>query len=104
MAYFGPEFVGGQPALILMCVAQLFSISCGPVGNISIMTGHERFNTIGIVISMIITIVLNLLLTPRYGLMGSAIAVSAAIVVWNIYLVAMVKKHVGIYSWIYSIK
>jgi O-antigen/teichoic acid export membrane protein len=102
MAYFGPEFVNGQAALILMCLAQLFSISCGPVGIISIMTGHEKFNTIGIVISMAITIVLNLLLTPRYGLMGSAIAVTAAIVVWNIYLVAMVKKHVGIYSWIYS--
>jgi len=104
MAYFGPEFAQGQYPLIIMCIAQLFSISCGPVGVISMMTGHEKFNTIATVLSMATTIILNLILTPRIGLMGSAIAASAAIVVWNLYLIIKVKKHVGIYSWIYSVK
>jgi O-antigen/teichoic acid export membrane protein len=87
-----------------MCVAQLFSISCGPVGIISMMTGHEKFNTIATILSMTTTIVLNLILTPRYGLMGCAIAASVSIILWNVYLIIKVKKHVGIYSWIYSVK
>jgi O-antigen/teichoic acid export membrane protein len=104
MSYFGPEFAGGQMALIILCVAQLFSISCGPAGVVSVMTGHERFNSIATIISMSITVVLNLILTPRIGITGSAIAAGVGIVAWNIYMVSMVKKHVGIYSWIYNFK
>jgi len=104
MAYFGHEFEIGQPALIIMCIAQLFSISCGPAGVISVMTGHERFNTVATIMSMLITIILNLALTPYLGLTGSAIAASASIVAWNIYMVIKVKKHIGIYSWVYTIR
>jgi O-antigen/teichoic acid export membrane protein len=104
MLYFGPEFIIGQPALVIMCVAQLFSISCGPVGVISMMTGHERYNTIATIISMVITIILNIILTPTMGLTGSAIAASAGIVIWNVYMIIMVKNKVGITSWIYKVK
>ncbi|HWY98468.1 MAG TPA: polysaccharide biosynthesis C-terminal domain-containing protein, partial [Bacteroidia bacterium] len=104
MLYFGPEFVEGQLALIIMTATQLFSISCGPVGVISMMTGHEKYNTIATLMSMGITIVLNILLTPQMGVTGSAIAASAGIVIWNVYMVIMVRKNVGIYSWIYSSK
>lgn len=104
MLYFGKDFGDGQLALIIMCVAQLFSISCGPVGLISVMTGHERYNTIATVLSMAMTVILNLILTPHWGLTGSAIAVAASIVVWNIYMIIMVKAKVGISSWVYKIK
>jgi len=104
MLYFGKDFAGGQLALIIMCVAQLFSISCGPVGVISMMTGHEKYNTIATIMSMAITIILNLILTPHIGVTGTAIAASAGIIIWNIYMIIMVKAKVGISSWVYKIK
>jgi O-antigen/teichoic acid export membrane protein len=104
MLYFGNEFVEGQLALIIMTATQLFSISCGPVGVISMMTGHEKYNTIATLMSMGITIVLNIILTPQLGVTGSAIAASAGIIIWNIYMIIMVRRKVGIYSWIYSSK
>jgi O-antigen/teichoic acid export membrane protein len=104
MLYFGKDFAQGQTALIILCAAQIFSISCGPVGIVSIMTGHERYNTIATLIGMCITIIINLILTPRIGLTGSAIAASVSIVVWNIYMLIIVKKKVGVYPWVYRIK
>ncbi len=104
MLCFGKEYIIGQPALIILCVVQLFSISCGPAGVISMMTGHERYNTIATVISMALTIIFNIILTPTMGLTGSAIAASIGIVAWNIYMITMVKNKVGITSWIYTIK
>ncbi|MGP8217633.1 MAG: oligosaccharide flippase family protein [Bacteroidia bacterium] len=101
MLYFGKEFIDGQLALIILCVTQLFSISCGPVGVISMMTGHEKYNTIATLMSMAITIILNIILTPHIGLTGTAIAASAGIIIWNIYMIIKVKKNVGIYSWVY---
>lgn len=103
MLYFGKDFEAGQLSLIILTVAQLFSISCGPVATISVMTGNERYNTIATIMSMAITLLLNLLLTPSMGITGSAIAAAVAIVVWNLYMVYMVKVKVGITSWVYKI-
>ncbi|HTB07976.1 MAG TPA: flippase [Bacteroidia bacterium] len=103
MLYFGKDFEQGQTALIILCVSQIFSISCGPVGVVSIMTGHERYNTIATLIGICFTVLLNFLLTPHLGLTGSAIAASASILSWNIYMTIMVKKKVGVYAWVYKI-
>ena len=103
MLYFGKDFEQGQTALIILCVAQIFSISCGPVGVVSIMTGHERYNTIATLIGIFFTVLLNFLLTPHLGLTGSAIAASVSILSWNIYMTIMVKRKVGVYAWVYKI-
>jgi len=104
MLYFGKDFEQGQLALIILCSVQLFSISCGPAGVVSIMTGNEKYNTIATVMGMIITIVLNLILTPTMGLTGTAIAAAVSIVIWNLYMVHIVKKRVGVYPWVYKLK
>lgn len=103
MLYFGKDFEEGQAALIILCAAQLFSISCGSVGLVSVMTGHEKYNSIGTLLSIAVTVVLSLILIPYMGLTGSAIATAASIVVWNIYMVIIVKKKVGVYPWIYKL-
>lgn len=104
MAYFGKDFVQGQTALIILCVTQLISISFGSVGIVAIMTGHEKYNSIATVGSIILNILGNLILTPTMGINGTAISAAVSITFWNIFMFIVVKKKVGVSPWIFTIK
>jgi len=80
---FGQEFVSGRAALSILCLGQLFSAAMGSVNLLLIMTGHERDAVITLGGSTILNAALNLLLIPRWGIEGAAIASTASIVMRN---------------------
>jgi O-antigen/teichoic acid export membrane protein len=102
LSLWGPEFVKGQWALIMLCSAHLINSAFGSVGNLALMSKFERYNGIVIIISIVINIVLNLLLTPQWGLNGTAFASALSIVVWNVTLFIIVKNKTGISTWVFS--
>jgi O-antigen/teichoic acid export membrane protein len=102
LSLWGPEFVKGQWALIMLCSAHLINSAFGSVGNLALMSKFERYNGIVIVISIVINIVLNLLLTSKWGLNGTAFASALSIVVWNVTLFIIVKNKTGISTWVFS--
>jgi O-antigen/teichoic acid export membrane protein len=101
LSLWGPEFVKGQWALIMLCSAHLINSAFGSVGNLALMSKFERYNGIAITISIVINIVLNLLLTPQWGLNGTAFASALSILVWNVTLFVIVKKKTGISTWVF---
>jgi O-antigen/teichoic acid export membrane protein len=104
MLYFGKEYEQGQTALIILCVTQLISVAFGSVGIVTMMTGHEKYNSIATFISIVINIAGNLILTPLMGVNGTAISAAISILVWNIYLTIIVRKKVGVSPWVLAIK
>lgn len=50
----------------------------------------------GVVIGAIVNLVLNMVLIPLWGVIGAAIATSAALIIWNILLVYWVYKRTGL--------
>jgi len=76
---FGQEFVAGYAALIVLGVAVVVRCSVGTVGTMLVMSGHQKFNAINIVAVTAMNIVLNILLIPRYGLLGAAIATAVSV-------------------------
>jgi len=62
------------------------------------MTGHERQTAYGMSVAAVVNIFLNILLIPRFGMFGAAIATACSIVIWNILLWHAVRKHLGINS------
>jgi O-antigen/teichoic acid export membrane protein len=64
---------------------------------ILIMTGYERDAARAIGFSAIITILLNLLLIPRWGLEGTAVATASTTVLWNILMAVLLYKRLGIH-------
>jgi len=100
---FGKSFEAGYPVLIIFTFVQFINIGAGSVGNILNMTGHEKEVLGGIVISLIFNIGLNLYLVPKYGMIGAAIATSAAIVIWNLILWVAVKRKVGINASVFNL-
>lgn len=84
LQFFGPSFTSGSRALVILCIGQFVNASTGPTGVILVMTGKQRWeslNTLGILGS---NVVLNLILIPRFGIEGAAIATTTSIGIINI--------------------
>jgi O-antigen/teichoic acid export membrane protein len=104
LSIYGPEFVVGVPALRIMVVGTLSSIILGPVIIILMMTGNSKSATIGTAIGGMLGILLNLLMIPKYGLIGAALATSLSLFVMNIVMFIQVYKKLNIISFGLNIK
>ncbi len=95
---FGPDFTAGRAALAILSVGFLVDAAAGSVGQMLNMTGHERDSAKAIGASAVLNIALNLLLIPRFGLVGAATATATSMAVYNMLLATFVYKRFGFYS------
>jgi O-antigen/teichoic acid export membrane protein len=93
---FGPAFVAGQAALTIVALAMLVNMGTGNVQSVLLMGGKSSWNLINMVASLSVNVVLNLLLIPRYGINGAAIAWAASICVDNLASAAEVRFLLGV--------
>jgi len=84
MQVFGENFQEGALALIVMSVGRFFDAAIGTCGMMLMMVGKPKVNTINSLIILIIKVVLNLLLIPKFGLLGAAISCSSTVVLLNL--------------------
>ena len=98
LGIFGAEFVNGWKAFMILTFGALVNVFTGSVGVLLQMTGHQKTvqNILLAVIS--IQVVLNLILIPRYGVTGAAIATTCCCCIQNFTLVFYVKKYFGFTS------
>ena len=80
---YGPGFAVGATALAILCFGQLLCVIAGPAGSLLTMTGHERDAVKGTLASLIVTILLAVILIPRWGLNGAAAAAALGMVIRN---------------------
>jgi len=97
LLFYGSAFTAGQQALTILSIGKTLSVLIGLPGMILIMTGYERDAARAIGFSAIITILLNLLLIPRWGLEGTAVATASTTVLWNILMAVLLYKRLGIH-------
>ena len=95
---FGPEFAAARTTLVILSLGQLVNAATGTVGMLLNMTGHERDTALAVGVSAVLNVVLNLLLIPRFGLSGAAIATALGTLVWNVLLSLFVYRRLGFYS------
>ena len=93
---FGPEFTASYYPLLILAAGQLINVAAGPVGELLTMSRKVHIVGIGVGISAVANIVLNLWLIPIYGIIGAAIATSVSMAVWNLVLVAFAKYQLGV--------
>jgi O-antigen/teichoic acid export membrane protein len=76
---FGKAYVAGWPVLLILTFAQLVNASTGPVGYLLVMAGYQKrmFQISGT--TFLLAVVLGLILVPRYGITGAAIATGTAL-------------------------
>jgi O-antigen/teichoic acid export membrane protein len=97
LAFFGVDFLNGNKALIILCFGQIINILCGSVGTLLMMTGHQRFSLYSLGISTVFNIVVNIILTPAYGVVGTAFATAGSLAIWNLLMYWFVRKKIKIY-------
>ena len=61
--------------------------------------GHEKKVTLVMVVSLSMSIVLDVLLIPDYGIQGAALGTSVMFFITFIILTLMLKKYLGIFPW-----
>jgi O-antigen/teichoic acid export membrane protein len=84
LSFFGDEFKQAGTALIILSIGNFFSSITGSVGILLQMTGHQKpYNNI-ILCAAITSIVLNIILVPRIGITGAAIASAVAKIMQNL--------------------
>ncbi|WP_291321063.1 polysaccharide biosynthesis C-terminal domain-containing protein, partial [Desulfonatronospira sp.] len=59
------------------------------------MTGRQKAFRNIVMTAAAINIILNLILTPNFGIYGAAISGMTSIIFWNLYTLAYIKKKHG---------
>ena len=95
---FGYEYQEAYVPLIILTIGHLVNAATGSVGILLNLTGHERATLMGLLISLLISIIMLIVLIPYYGLIGASAAISAGMIVLNIYLYRKVYMFIGIRS------
>jgi O-antigen/teichoic acid export membrane protein len=99
---FGEEFAGGKLPLVILCAAQVVNAAIGSVGFMLNMTGNERDSMFAMLVAVLINVALNLVLIPKHGAVGAAMASATSIVFWNLLLFYKVRIRVGINTSIFQ--
>ena len=97
-AIFGTDFEAAYPALAIVVGGQVVNSMVGSVGQLLIMSGHERDTAWASAFGVLFNVLLNVALIPRLGISGAAIATAVAMIARNIWLWWAAKKRVGINS------
>ena len=97
---FGPEYVAAAGALAILSIGQLVNASAGPVATVLIMAGKDRATVVGSAIALSLNVVFGIVLIPIYGLTGAAISFALSVSSWNIILMFIAKKKIGVKTYL----
>jgi O-antigen/teichoic acid export membrane protein len=96
---FGEEFVLGLGPLGVLAAAQLVNASTGSVGFALIMTGRSLPYLLGDLVLVGLNLLLNLLLIPRWGLLGAAVATGISLAGVNLVRLLQVYRLLGFHPY-----
>lgn len=100
---FGANFTSGFVPLVILAAGQLINAGTGGVGYMLVMSGHQYFKLASDLALVILNVFLNILLIPKWGLLGAAAATSISIAGVNIARAGLVyfilRTHA--YTWNY---
>ena len=98
LGLFGEEFRHGYSALAIIALGQLVNSVTGPVGYLLTMTGHQRISLRIEAATAAVAVIVSLMLIPRFGLVGAALADACANVLRNLTLVVAAWRLIGVRS------
>jgi O-antigen/teichoic acid export membrane protein len=99
LTLFGEEFTSGADVLVVLAIARLVSNSTGSLRSVLIMSGRGRLEFLNMVLIVVSNILLNIILIPRYEIIGAALASGLSIILINLIRLAQVKRLLGIFPY-----
>lgn len=89
---FGPAYVSGASSVTVLCTAMLVSTACGSVDSILLMAGRSSWSVVNTGLALATNIGADLVLIPRFGILGAAYGWALAILVNNLLPLAMIAR------------
>ncbi len=87
----GAGFIAAWPLVIAFAAGPMVNAGTGSVGYMLLMTGYQKLSFLNSIAAVITNVVLGVILTPRYGAMGTALSTGMALVVLNLMRVIQVR-------------
>jgi O-antigen/teichoic acid export membrane protein len=84
LAVFGPGFDSGRWVTVTLSLTMLVATGCGMVDQVLNMAGKTTWTLYNALAALAVNVVVNLLLIPRMGILGAAVAWAASILVANL--------------------
>jgi O-antigen/teichoic acid export membrane protein len=92
---FGLSHDQGVVTLMVLSAAMLVSVTVGPCDVFLFMSGRSRLGLINSTVALGLDITLDLLLIPRFGITGAAVAWGLAVIVSNLLALYQVHRSMG---------
>jgi len=96
LGLYGPGYNEAYPTLLILIFGQFVNVATGAVGYLLILTKNEKYTIIGMGVSVVINISLNLMLIDDYGIEGVAVATAVSLAAWNLIMLYYLVKKTGL--------
>ncbi|MFN2545172.1 MAG: oligosaccharide flippase family protein [Actinomycetota bacterium] len=97
MRVYGPEYVAGRSALLILIIGLIVPVIVGTVGFILIMVGRTGWDLLVYAGSFVTAVGIAVILAPRIGMRGAAIAEAVTLTASAIVRLILVKRFVDIW-------
>jgi len=99
MRIFGHDFEVGWPILVIGTVGQLINCGVGSVGYLLLMGGHQKRLMMVQAVMACTMVVLAMVLIPKWGIIGAAIAAALTNSITNFWCLREVQRHLGLFPY-----
>lgn len=92
LALFGSGYDAGRKVTVFLALMMLVATGCGMVDTVLNMAGKTAWTFYNALAGTVVNVLANVLLIPRYGIMGAAVAWSASILITNLVPLAQLYR------------
>jgi len=100
LSLFGAGFEAGYGVMFILAIGMLSRAAVGPAERLLNMLGERRQCALVYATAFAVNLLLCILLIPRHGIIGAAIATSSAIVVESVMFFRVAKSRLGFHIFI----
>jgi O-antigen/teichoic acid export membrane protein len=93
LGLFDPSFVSAYSILLIVGFGAVIDAISGPNSYLMQMTNFERPYLKVMLSCYALVLIAQIVLVPRYGSMGAALASTSGVILWNILSVALLRRH-----------
>ena len=102
LALFGVRFVEGYHLMLILVIGLMARASIGPVERLLNMLGEQRACAAVYAAAFALNLVLCVVLIPRIGIGGAAVATSTALIVESVMLFVVTRRRLGFHVFIWG--
>ncbi len=99
MEVLPPKYTGAEYAVLILGIALLYNMTTGINNVILMVSKYYRYDTAASVMLALFSMLTNLWLIPRYGLIGAAFATLISVVTYHSFKSAVVYVKMKMHPW-----